>query len=125
MFFVKQKTAYDVRIRDWSPDVCSSEPSALEESGSATAATGWQPAPIAIDGPDGRPAAVMPAYAKSHRQGEYVFDHAWADRKCVGQGQRVSVRVDLGWSGSSIIKHNHINTRHTTTTEIAVQLSKS
>jgi predicted N-acyltransferase len=53
--------------------------SALEESGSATARTGWQPAPIAIDGPDGRPAAIAPAYVKSHSQGEYVFDHAWAD----------------------------------------------
>jgi len=52
--------------------------SALEESGSATARTGWQPVPLAIDGPDGRPAAVMPAYAKSHSQGEYVFDHGWA-----------------------------------------------
>ena len=29
--------------------------SALEESGSATAQTGWQPVPIAIDGPDGAP----------------------------------------------------------------------
>ncbi len=53
--------------------------SALEESGSATAGRGWQPVPIAIDGADGRLAAVMPAYAKSHSQGEYVFDHAWAD----------------------------------------------
>jgi predicted N-acyltransferase len=53
--------------------------SALEESGSATAQRGWQPVPIAIDGPDGRLAAVIPAYAKSHSQGEYVFDHAWAD----------------------------------------------
>jgi hypothetical protein len=53
--------------------------SALEQSGSATARTGWQPAPVAIDGPDGRPAAVMPAYLKSHSQGEYVFDHGWAD----------------------------------------------
>ncbi|HWH18248.1 MAG TPA: GNAT family N-acetyltransferase [Allosphingosinicella sp.] len=52
---------------------------ALEESGSVGARTGWQPLPIAIDGPDGRPAAVMPAYAKSHSQGEYVFDHGWAD----------------------------------------------
>jgi hypothetical protein len=52
--------------------------SALEESGSATARTGWQPVPIAIDGPDGRAAAVMPAYVKSHSQGEYVFDHGWA-----------------------------------------------
>ncbi len=51
----------------------------LEESGSATARAGWQPLPLVIDGPDGRAAAVMPAYAKSHSQGEYVFDHAWAD----------------------------------------------
>jgi len=53
--------------------------SALEDSGSAAAGTGWQPLPICIDGPDGRPAALMPAYAKSHSAGEYVFDHAWAE----------------------------------------------
>ncbi|MFW2830613.1 GNAT family N-acetyltransferase [Sphingomonas sp. ID0503] len=53
--------------------------SALEESGSATSRSGWQPLPILIDGADGRLAAAMPAYAKSHSQGEYVFDHAWAD----------------------------------------------
>jgi uncharacterized protein len=53
--------------------------SALEDSGSASSRTGWQPVPILIDGPDGAPAAVMPAYAKSHSQGEYVFDHGWAD----------------------------------------------
>ena len=53
--------------------------SALEDSGSATARTGWRPVPIAIDGVDSRPAAVMPAYVKSHSLGEYVFDHGWAD----------------------------------------------
>jgi predicted N-acyltransferase len=52
--------------------------SALEESGSATAETGWRPLPIAIDGVDSRPAAVAPAYVKSHSLGEYVFDHGWA-----------------------------------------------
>jgi predicted N-acyltransferase len=52
--------------------------SALEESGSATPRTGWQPVPIVIDGADGCPAAVAPAYLKSHSQGEYVFDHGWA-----------------------------------------------
>jgi hypothetical protein len=52
--------------------------SILEESGSATPRTGWQAAPIAIDGADGRLTAVMPAYLKSHSQGEYVFDHGWA-----------------------------------------------
>jgi len=53
--------------------------SILEESGSATARAGWQPVPVIVDGADGRPAAIAPAYAKSHSQGEYVFDHAWAD----------------------------------------------
>lgn len=53
--------------------------SALEESGSATAKAGWQPAHIVIDGADGDPAAILPAYLKSHSLGEYVFDHGWAD----------------------------------------------
>jgi predicted N-acyltransferase len=35
--------------------------SALEDSGSATAATGWRPLPIAIDGADGATSAVQPA----------------------------------------------------------------
>jgi predicted N-acyltransferase len=52
--------------------------SALEDSGSATAETGWHPVPIAIDSPDGSLAAVAPAYLKSHSQGEYVFDQGWA-----------------------------------------------
>jgi predicted N-acyltransferase len=53
--------------------------SILEESRSATSQAGWQPLPIAVDAPDGSLAAVAPAYVKSHSQGEYVFDHAWAD----------------------------------------------
>lgn len=52
---------------------------ALEDSGSASARTGWQPTHVVVDDPDGRPAAIMPAWLKSHSQGEYVFDHAWAD----------------------------------------------
>ena len=53
--------------------------SALEESGSVGGRSGWQPLPIVVDGADGRPAAIAPAYIKSHSQGEYVFDHGWAD----------------------------------------------
>ncbi|MDY7523600.1 GNAT family N-acetyltransferase [Sphingomonas sp. 10B4] len=53
--------------------------SILESSGSARSRTGWQPIPIIVDGADGKPAAIAPAYAKSHSQGEYVFDHGWAD----------------------------------------------
>lgn len=50
----------------------------LEESGSVGGRSGWTPAPIVIDGPAG-PAAALPAYLKQHSQGEYVFDHSWAD----------------------------------------------
>ncbi|WP_010214605.1 GNAT family N-acetyltransferase [Sphingomonas sp. PAMC 26621] len=71
---------------DWDACAGSANPfvghaflSILEASGSATARAGWQPIPIIVDGPDGKPAAIAPAYAKSHSQGEYVFDHAWAD----------------------------------------------
>ena len=52
---------------------------ALEESGSVGPGTGWSPVPIVIEGADGRLAAALPAYLKRHSQGEYVFDHAWAD----------------------------------------------
>jgi len=52
---------------------------ALEQSGSVGPGTGWSPAPILIRGADGIPAAAMPAYLKTHSQGEYVFDHHWAD----------------------------------------------
>lgn len=53
--------------------------SALERSGSVGAGTGWSPAPILIRNADGVIAAALPAYLKSHSQGEYVFDHHWAD----------------------------------------------
>lgn len=70
---------WDACAGDANPFVSHAFLSILEESGSATARTGWQPLPIAVEGTDGRLAGVAPAYAKSHSQGEYVFDHAWAD----------------------------------------------
>src|ERR1700680_4172281 len=52
--------------------------SSLEESGAATARTRWGPRhPVVED--DGGVLALMPAYLKSHSQGEYVFDHGWAE----------------------------------------------
>jgi predicted N-acyltransferase len=53
--------------------------STLEVSGSVGGSSGWTATPIIIDGADGQPAAAMPAYLKSHSQGEYVFDHGWAE----------------------------------------------
>ena len=52
----------------------------LEESGCAVARTGWAPRITWRSRTmPARVAAVMPLYLKSHSQGEYVFDHAWAD----------------------------------------------
>jgi hypothetical protein len=71
--------AWDSCAGDANPFVSHAFLSALEDSGSAVARTGWQPLPIAFDEADGSLAGVAPAYAKSHSQGEYVFDHSWAD----------------------------------------------
>jgi hypothetical protein len=71
--------AWDACAGAGNPFVSHAFLSILEDSRSATSRAGWQPLPIAIDGPDGALEAVAPAYAKSHSQGEYVFDHAWAD----------------------------------------------
>ena len=51
---------------------------AVEESGSASPRTGWQPLHLVVER-GGRIAGLMPLYLKNHSQGEYVFDHAWAD----------------------------------------------
>ena len=51
---------------------------ALEESGSATAETGWLPQHLVLEAPDGGILGVVPLYLKGHSYGEYVFDHAWA-----------------------------------------------
>jgi predicted N-acyltransferase len=52
---------------------------ALEESGSATAETGWLPQHLAIADERGRLLGCAPLYLKSHSYGEYVFDWGWAD----------------------------------------------
>lgn len=70
---------WDACAGDDNPFLSHAFLSILEESGSVGGRSGWQSLPILVDGADGAPAAIAPAYAKSHSQGEYVFDHAWAD----------------------------------------------
>lgn len=50
---------------------------ALEDSGSATLASGWQPCHLSLWQDDALVGAC-PMYLKSHSYGEYVFDFAWA-----------------------------------------------
>lgn len=51
---------------------------ALETSGSVGEGTGWMPRPM-VARQAGQVIAVAPLYLKSHSQGEYVFDHGWAE----------------------------------------------
>ncbi|MGR3572739.1 GNAT family N-acetyltransferase [Brevirhabdus sp.] len=50
---------------------------ALERSGSVGPGTGWQPQYL-LARVAGQIIACAPLYAKSHSQGEYIFDHNWA-----------------------------------------------
>jgi predicted N-acyltransferase len=52
--------------------------SALLESGSAAAATGWRPQFLLLRRA-GALAGAMPLFVKTHSYGEYIFDWAWAD----------------------------------------------
>lgn len=52
---------------------------ALEVSGAATPETGWSPCHIVVEDPSDTIIAAMPLYAKTHSQGEFVFDHSWAE----------------------------------------------
>src|SRR3546814_1336824 len=92
-FFFKQKTAYEMRISDWSSDVCSSD---LDDVRLVLAQDG-----IA------RPSRSIGEFAddgvrpSGRRDARGVLRHE-RDRKSVVSGKSVSVRVDLG--GRSIIK---------------------
>lgn len=53
--------------------------SALEDSGCVGAGTGWSPVHVLVEDEAERLLGAAPCYLKSHSQGEYVFDHSWAD----------------------------------------------
>jgi predicted N-acyltransferase len=62
----------------YNPFVSHAFLTAVEDSGSATARTGWGPRHL-VARAGGKIAGVVPCYLKSHSQGEYVFDRGWAD----------------------------------------------
>ena len=51
---------------------------ALEDSKSVGRRTGWQPQYLLAEAADGALLGAAPLYVKSHSQGEYIFDHGWA-----------------------------------------------
>ena len=81
----------DIAAADWDavacPEAATGRPvdpftthrflAALDSSGSTGAASGWQPQAL-VARAGGQVIAAAPLYAKAHSQGEYIFDHNWA-----------------------------------------------
>ncbi len=63
----------------YNPFVSHAFLKALEESRAVGRESGWMPRHLVIEDEAGAISAAAPAYVKSHSQGEYVFDHGWAD----------------------------------------------
>jgi predicted N-acyltransferase len=80
----------DIAAAEWdacaNPDPATFNPflahgflKALEDAGTVGGRSGWVPRHLVHKDERGRIVACAPCYLKSHSQGEYVFDHAWAD----------------------------------------------
>jgi predicted N-acyltransferase len=67
------------RLAGAGPFISHAFLSALEDSRSVGPGTGWTPAPILVEDEAEHLIAGAPAYLKTHSQGEYVFDHGWAE----------------------------------------------
>ncbi len=79
------KAIAEISPEDWDACAGSDNPfvshaflSAVEDSGSANARTGWLPQHAVLTDAAGQMVAAAPMYAKAHSYGEYVFDHGWA-----------------------------------------------
>lgn len=63
----------------YNPFVAHAFLKALEDAKCVGGRSGWVPQHLAVEDPAGGIAACTPAYVKTHSQGEYVFDHGWAE----------------------------------------------
>jgi predicted N-acyltransferase len=72
-------TELSTRGQPPNPFVSHAFLSSLEQSKSVGGRSGWQPQHLVAETADGEVLGVAPCYAKSHSQGEYVFDHGWAE----------------------------------------------
>ena len=63
----------------FNPFVAHAFLKALEDAKCVGGRSGWVPQHLTVADPAGHLAACMPAYVKTHSQGEYVFDHGWAE----------------------------------------------
>jgi predicted N-acyltransferase len=70
--------AWDACAGDDNPFVGHAFLKALEDSRSVGARTGWMPRHVVVEDGAGALLAAAPMYVKGHSNGEYVFDHGWA-----------------------------------------------
>src|SRR3546814_2656764 len=75
-FFFKQKTAYEMRISDWSSDVCSSDLSASCSARSITEHQSWRSAPDSDVSP-----TPGERWAGEHWAGEHWVGEHWAGER--------------------------------------------
>jgi predicted N-acyltransferase len=61
-----------------NPFVCHAFLKALEDAGCVGQGTGWMPRHLVLEDEAGTVSGVAPCYVKGDSQGEFVFDHAWA-----------------------------------------------
>lgn len=87
------KRVADLAAPDWdrcagqdNPFVSHAFLNALEQSGCVTPRTGWQPVHLVAE-IGGAVAGILPLYVKGHSQGEYIFDHGWAEAYARAGGQ--------------------------------------
>lgn len=71
----------------YNPFVAHAFLKALEDAKCVGGRSGWVPQHLAVEDRDGGIAACTPAYVKTHSQGEYVFDHGWAEAYTRAGGQ--------------------------------------
>ncbi len=72
------RDAWNDLVREESPFLEWDWLASLEDSGAVCAESGWLPRPLLLwEGT--RLIAACPAYLKTHSEGEFVFDFAWAD----------------------------------------------
>ena len=79
--------AWDACAGTGAPFVSHAFLSALEDSGSVSAETGWLAQHLVVDDGRGGVLGCVPLYLKSHSYGEYVFDWNWADAYERGGGR--------------------------------------
>jgi uncharacterized protein len=69
---------WDALVGDASPFLEWGWLASLEEAGCVTQRTGWLPQHLTLWDDHGRLVGACPLYVKGHSQGEFVFDHGWA-----------------------------------------------